>query len=188
LVPFSAQNIERDANEVAHTFYDILKTHLQITNVKVMGESQIDSTFCVCRTLKTTQTGKANGMMKDYGLLTSFISSSNLTPNGPPIIKVSSWNHTSGRLTFDFCFPIVKIDGLPKSDSVTYKELQPEKVLKSVYHGNYITSDRAWYALINFAHANGYEIDGLPIEYFFNNPNLGIAEENWKAEVYLPVK
>jgi effector-binding domain-containing protein len=188
LVPLSDQNIEQDASDIARTFYGILKEHLEITNVKVVGESEIGSLFCVCRTLKTSQVGKANGMMKDYGLLTSFISSSNLIPNGPPVIKVREWSHSSGMLAYDFCFPIVKTDLLPKSDSVAYKELRAEKVLKSVYHGNYITSDRAWYALISFAQANGYKTDGLPIEYFYNNPNLGLAEEDWKAEIFLPIK
>jgi hypothetical protein len=42
--------------------------------------------------------------------------------------------------------------------------------------------------LIRFAQEKGYKINGLPIEYFYNNPNLGLAEEDWKAEIFLPIK
>jgi hypothetical protein len=188
LVPFTDQPIEHDARDIVHAFYDILNIHLKITNVKVVGESEIAATFCVCRTLETSQIEKANGMMRDYGLLTSFIRDFNLETDGPPIIKVREWNHTLGKLKYDFCFPIFKADSLPMNDSITYKELKKEKVLEAVYYGNYITSDRAWYALIRFAQSNGYEIDGLPIEYFHNNPTLGINEKEWRAEVFLPIK
>jgi len=165
-----------------------MKEHLEITNVKVIGESETPEAFCVCRSIETDQIDKANGMMKDYPLLTSFISDKNLQANGRPIVKIREWSHTKGKLKFDFCFPIIRIDSLPKSDSLTYKELQKEKALKAIYHGNYITSDRAWYELTRYAKANGYQISGLPFEYFHNNPNLGLRESQWLAEIYLPVK
>jgi hypothetical protein len=188
LIPFTNQPIEMDAKEIVDKFYGILKAHLEITDVKVFGEGESPSAFCVCRTLKTEQTKKAYGMMKQYPLLTSFISQFNLKPTGPPIVKVREWSHTSGTLDFDFCFPIEKPQFLPTSDSVTYQEVKSEKALKAVYHGNYITSDRAWYELIRFAQQNDLEIAGQPIEYFHNNPNLGLNERQWKAEIYLPIK
>jgi len=188
LVPFTDQYIERHARDIVQEFYEVLKMHLEITEVSVVGESETTPSFCVCRNMKTSQIEKANGMMRDYGLLTSFISTFNLKEDGFPLIQVREWNHSLGQLKFDFCFPVLKTDGLPASDSITYRELKRDKVLKAVYHGNYITSDRAWYALIRFAEANGYEINGLPIEYFYNNPNLGINEKDWRVDVYLPIK
>jgi hypothetical protein len=188
LVPFTDQYIEQDGRAIVRKLYEILKMHLKITNVKVLGESEIGPAFCVCRSLETNQIEKANGMMKEFGLLTSFISDFNLEADGPPIIKIREWNHSLGKLKYDFCFPIVKSGSLPMNNTITYKELKKERVVQAVYNGNYITSDRAWYALIRFAESNGYEIDGLPIEYFYNNPTLGVNEIEWRAEVYLPVK
>jgi hypothetical protein len=188
LVPVTDQHIEQDAREIARQFYDVLNMHLKITSVKVVGERDIAPAFCVCRTLETNQIDKAKGMMREYGLLTSFISESGLKPNGPPIVRIRSWDHTLGKLKFDFCFPIIKREPLPLDDSVDYTEFPAERALGAVYHGNYITSDRAWYTLMNFATANGYEINGLPIEYFYNNPTLGINEKEWKAEIFLPIK
>jgi hypothetical protein len=187
-VPFSDQPIEADSKEVLMRFYEILQSHLKITRVKVEGESQMNSSFCVCRNLETAQTEKANGMMADFPLLTSFIHDTGLTPAGSPMVRVREWSHTKGTLNFDFCFPIVKTDSLPKSDLVEYKEFRSMKALKAVFNGNYITSDRAWYALLEYAERKGYKRAGFPIEYFHNNPNLGWDEETWKADVYLPIE
>jgi hypothetical protein len=188
LIPFTNQAIERDANDIANQFYEILKVHLSITRVKIEGEAELDSSFCVCRPLQTTQIEKANGMMMDYSLLTAFIDDFKLKINGPPSVRVHEWDHSLGLLKFDFCFPIVETDSLPVSNAVIYKKFRGEKAIKAEYRGNYITSDRAWYALLAYAERNGYKSSGLPIEYFHDNPNLGMNEKNWKADVYLPVE
>lgn len=187
LIPFTDQHIERDANDIVRGFYDVLKTHLAITRVKIKGESELDSSFCVCRSIETSQIGKANGMMRDYSILTSFISDFGLKTAGRPSVRVSAWDHSRGLLKFDFCFPIVPADSLPLARSVIYKQFRKEKVLKAEYFGNYITSDRAWYELIQYAGKKGYKIQALPIEIFHDNPNLGMNERKWRAEVYLPI-
>ena len=61
-----------------------------------------------------------------------------------------------------------------------------KKALMAIYNGNYITSDRAWYALLDYAEKNEIPITGLPLEIFYNNPNMGADEKNWKAEVFMP--
>jgi hypothetical protein len=188
LIPFTDQHIERDASEIAHLFYKIVQMHLKLTRVKIKGEAETDSSFCVCRALETSQIEKANGMMKDYLVLTSFIDDFNLKVNGKPIVKVNEWNHNLGLLKFDFCFPIVRTTSLPVVKDVTYKAFAKERTLNASYYGNYITSDRAWYELIQYAEKNGYKITGLPIEYFHDNPNMGSNESDWKAEIYIPIE
>lgn len=188
LVPFTTQNIEKDAVDNIKKFHEVLKSHLNITTVKVRGEAELDSSFCACSTLQTKQIEKGNGMMKDYPLLTSFVEHFNLKPNGVPIVEIKEWKHSSGTLKFDFCFPIVRTDSLPKVESITYRTLKKRRALKAEYFGNYFTSDRAWYELIQYAERKGYKVEYLPIEYFYTNPTTGINESAWKAEVFLPLK
>lgn len=188
LIPLTKTSVENDSERLVKEFYDVLKSHLEITNVAIVGESENSNSFCACRNLKTAQVDKALGMMRDYDVLSSFVSQFNLTLDGPPIVKVENWDHEKGTLEFDFCFPIVQTDSLPKVKEIDYKIIKKTKALKAIYYGNYITSDRAWYALINFANRNHYKVDGLPIEYFHNNPTLGANEQDWKAEIYLPIE
>jgi len=188
LVPFTHQAIEKDASNIANEFYDVLKMHLQITRVEVKGVAEVESSFCLCRSLETEQMDKANGMMKDFVLLTSAIEKFKLKSTGSPAVRIREWSHHLGSLKFDFCFPIAKTDSLPTFDSLVFKSFEKQKALKAEFRGNYITSDRAWYALIQYAEKNGYKITGLPIELFYDNPNLGMNERNWKAEIYLPIE
>ncbi|HRJ28527.1 MAG TPA: hypothetical protein PLV21_07215 [Cyclobacteriaceae bacterium] len=187
LIPITDQPIERDIGKLVQEFYDVLKIHLKITKVKIVGEVTLDSTFCICSSMETTQIDKAYGMMRDFPLLTSFILEYNLTPSGIPVIRIQDWSHSRGILKYDFCFPIVRQDLLPVYDSFFYAYVGGRRVLKAEYYGNYITSDRAWYELINYASKNRYDVTGFPLEYFHNNPNLGLNESEWKADVYLPV-
>lgn len=187
LIPFTNLTIEQDALHFTNIFYAVLKERLNITRVKVRGEVELDSSFCACTYLETSQIEKANGMMKDYPLLTAFIANYDLINDGPPRVWIREWNHNLGTLKYDFCFPIVSTDSLPLVEGITYKKFGKMKALMAEYHGNYITSDRAWYVLIQHAEQYGYKIIRLPIEYFYNNPNLGMNEAEWKAEVYLPI-
>jgi len=187
LVPFTHQAIEQDAAHLSNIFYEILKEHLAITDVTIDAEIELPSTFCLCKTIETRQIDKAKGMMTEYGLLTSLIDDFDITTIGPPQVRVLNWSHSLGTLRYNFCFPIVKKEPLPDVEGVFYDEFKEVNVLKATYHGNYITSDRAWYSLLSHAAMRGYEVAGLPIEYFHNNPNTGINEKEWKAEVFLPV-
>lgn len=188
LVPFTTPPIEKDASELMHAFHAVLKEHLEITGVRLLGEAQLDSSFCICSTLETRQIEKANGMMKIFPALTDFITVMGLKPKGYPSVRVTQWNHSAGDLKFDFCFPIVKMESLPTTELFSYKSFAATRALLAEYNGNYITSDRAWYVLMQKASEGGYKVKGLPVEFFQNNPNLGSNESSWKAEIYLPVE
>ena len=188
LVPFSSQPIEKDAERLVREFYKVVQEHLKITRVNVEGIDTLDSRFCVCLPLKTKQTDKANGMMSTYNFLVSYIEDNSLEVAGKPMIDIQSWDHNLGQLEFDFCFPIRESDSLPSDPSFFYKSIGLQKALKANFYGNYITSDRAWYYLKDYAASHNLEVVGLPKEIFYNNPNMGIDETKWKAEVYLPVR
>ena len=188
LVPFTRQQIEEDAEQQVRTFYKITQEHLDITRVSVMGLDSVDSRFCICIPLKTRQTDKANGMMKTYNYLVDYIEKNNLEVAGKPSIDILSWSHNEGTLEYDFCFPILPSDTLPADPSFYYKSILGTRAIKAVYNGNYITSDRAWYYLYQYARDNQLKIKGFPLEVFYNNPNMGLNESLWKAEVFLPVE
>lgn len=187
LVPFTETAMELHARELGKTFYDLIKSHLIKTKVKILGESTLDSVFCMCKRFETSQVAKANAMMKDYPLFIDFVDAYHLKLKGSPLIKIIEWSHQKGRIKFDFCFPLDRAVPPPPSDMFQFKTFLPQNALKAEYHGNYITSDRAWYALTDFANRNGYKITSPPTELFYDNPNLGLNEEKWKAEVYLPI-
>ena len=187
-VPFSDTDFEKRSRKTLLDFNKKLNEHISNFKVKIIGKQHIDSTFCACTTQTTTQFGKARGMMKDFPLLDGFLATNGLKLNGRPFLEVTKWDMVKDSLTFNFCYPIIKSDTLPQHPDLSYKQSPLINAIKAEYYGNYITSDRAWYALLDYAKKNNLEINALPIEVFHNNPNMGGEELKWKTEVYLPLK
>jgi len=180
--------VKKDGTSTARIFYTVLKQHLEITKVKVIGEERHQAEFCLCRSLEKDQFNKAQGMMENYLPMSSFIEANGLRLSGLPSVRINEWSHSQGKLKYDFCFPILETDSLPVIEGLEYKRFNEFYALKAEYHGNFITSDRAWYELYQYASNSGYTTNGLPVEYFVDNPNFGTKEINWKAEIFLPVE
>ena len=188
MVPFSDTDFEKRTRKTLLDFNSKLSEHISKFKVKIIGEEQINSTFCACTTQTTTQFGKAQGMMKDFPLLDGILANNGVKLNGRPFLIVTNWDMAQENLTFDFCYPIIKTKILPQHPELIYKQFPSLTAIKAEYYGNYITSDRAWYALLDYANKNNLSVKALPIEVFYNNPNMGGDELKWKTEVYLPLK
>lgn len=187
-VPFSRTSIERISEHIVRDFIKFLNKHLKRIQVTVEGVSQVAGGHCVCVPLETSQLDKALGMMRTYNSLSYFVSSNNIEREGVPLIEIMDWDQQKDSLIYNFCYPVSKSDSLPQDSTFFYKDIPTQKALKAVYNGNYITSDRAWYALKSYAEEHELEVTGRPLEFFYNNPNFGGDELKWKAEVFLPIK
>lgn len=187
-VPFSKTFVQRRSEAIAKDFYDGLKDHLDAFKITVEGESVTTPSYVAYVTLKGTQLEKAGGMMKYYGYLNTIMTQDGIEAKGTPFIEVTNWNQANDSITYNFCFPIKNKANLPEFPEVRYKRIFEKKALKAIYNGNYITSDRAWYRLLAYAEKNNIEVEALPIEVFYNNPNYGGNEKDWKAEIYMPIK
>ncbi len=184
---FIDSEIEKNTKATLRDFLSKLNEHLDNINVEVNGLSEIESTNCVYIPIETNQLGKAMGMMSNYTLLSSFILDNEIQPNGVPIVEITEWDLSSDAIKFNFCYPIKETDSIPQHPIIRSKILDGSKAIKATYNGNYITSDRAWYALLYYAEKNGLKTSDLPIEVFYNNPNIDDNEKSWKAEIFLPV-
>ncbi len=187
-VPFSDTNLEKGVRKTLIQFNGFLNDHLKDFKVSIVGEAELFSSFCACVALNTTPENKARGMMANYSLLNSFLVDNGVTLNGLPFVEVENWDLKANMLTYNFCYPILRSEKLPNHPDIAYKRIFSKKTLKAIYNGNYITSDRAWYALLDYAQKNNIDVENKPIEVFYNNPNMGGNELNWKTEVYMPLK
>lgn len=131
---------------------------------------------------------KAEQMMKYNARLLQFINNHNLKGGEHPFLIVNKWNLNKNTIDFRFCFPIKQNDSLPIDEFVKFDVLKPTKALKAIYNGNYITSDRGWFALHEYAKRHNIDIENTPLEIFYNNPHYGGNELDWKAEIYMPIK
>ncbi|MCH7525350.1 MAG: AraC family transcriptional regulator, partial [Bacteroidetes bacterium] len=131
---------------------------------------------------------KAEQMMAYNARLLQFINNHNLKGGEHPFLLVKKWNLNKNTIDFRFCFPVKQNDSLPIDKFVKFDVLKPTKALKAIYNGNYITSDRGWFALHEYAKRHNIDIENTPLEIFYNNPHYGGNELDWKAEIYMPIK
>jgi len=186
-IPFSKTAIEQRSENMVKDFYEILKSHLKKFKVTLEGESTTRASFVAYTPIKGLQIEKAKGMMYNYGLLSQVMLKNQVELNGTPFVEVTKWDTAKDSIEYNFCFPIKRPDHLPEHPEIKYKAYYERKALKATYNGNYITSDRAWYALKNYADRRNIKVDLTPIEVFYNNPNMGGDELRWKAEIFLPI-
>ena len=187
-IPFSDTDFEKRSRRTVQNLGESLLDHLGNIKVEIVGEGESPDSFCACMEVETSQYGKADGMMSHFGYLNTVIVDNGIQLNGPPLIRVTEWDQQTDSLKYDFCYPIIRSERLPRVQNIEYKRLFKKPSIKANYNGNYITSDRAWYALLKYAESNKIEVTGLPIEVFFNNPNMGVGEKDWLAQIYMPLK
>lgn len=184
---FNASDFEKKVKQTMNDFILVLSTHLEKFDIQIIGKATFPSTYCAYIPIKTKQFLKAKGMMETYGVLSNFLIENEVVLNGQPMVEVISWDTETDSIFFNFCFPILKKENLPVHPVVKYKEIKGLNAIKALYHGNYITSDRAWYSVIDYAKSNSIPLKNAPIEIFKNNPTIGGNELNWQAEIYLPI-
>ncbi len=105
-----------------------------------------------------------------------------------PIIIIDDWNLEKNTLNYKFGFQIKRKDSLPIDSLIKFGRTKSKKALKAIYNGNYIGSDKAWFALYEYANRHHIDIDRKPLEIFHDNPFIGGNELDWIAEIYLPIK
>lgn len=144
---------------------------------------------CVCSTSRNIPiTGKAGEMMATISMLENYILANKTQIDGYPFLKVTNWDREKDLIDFDFCFPVKNVDSLKPTSKLKLKKIPSQKSLKLTFNGNYRISHISWFDLLYIVQERGYEVNGGPLEVYYDNPRLDSDELNWKAEVYLPVK
>ncbi|WP_419212763.1 AraC family transcriptional regulator [Maribacter sp. X9] len=186
-IPFTDTDFEKRSRQTVTDFIEILNEQVKEFKVTIIGREELSSTYCACVFHKTSQPKKALGMMESYPFLNSVIVANGIQLNGIPFIETTEWDMKNDSIAFNFCYPIIETDSLPEIKDIFYKEFEGQASIKAIYNGNYITSDRAWYALLDYAEKNNIAVKKTPVEFFFNNPNMGGDALRWNAEVFLPL-
>lgn len=187
LLPFKANGIKQFSVSKLWDFKNSLDKHLKKHKVKIDGEVIMPEQFYAYVSIKSTLQQKAQNMIANNSYIMVFLKENNIKIIGKPIIEVVSWNIPEQKISYNFGFPIKKVDSLPLHKDIKYKSITAKKSIKATYYGNYKTSDRAWFALYDYAKRNNLKMIEKPFEIFYNNPFSGGNELEWRAEVFMPL-
>lgn len=189
-VPFFNTLFKKTAIEAVQDFKDDiyykLETKYKVKYIGIDTIPEIKYAFIASKNINLRD--KAHEMIKNNATLLAFINAHKLKDGEHPFLVIDKWNLNDNTIDFRFCFPIKKKDSMPIHEYIKFDVIRPQKALKAIYHGNYITSDRGWFTLLEYAKRHNIPIENNPLEIFYNNPHYGGNELDWKAEVYLPIK
>jgi effector-binding domain-containing protein len=184
--PFFNTEFKQEQIKKITDFKKGLSEHLKNFKVRIDGEGTSEETFVAYINLKSVLQEKARYMIANDALITGFLYENQIKIIGRPYLEIVKWDLDKETIDFNYCFPVEKPINDIVNDVVKFKTLPAVKGLKATYYGNFRTSDRAWFALMDYAKKNNLKLENKVLEHFLSNPFNGGEELQWETKIIIP--
>lgn len=172
--------------DLIKNFRSNLLEHLSNFKLVLNDEVTTKPVYVAYISLQAVLQEKAQNMIFNDPVITTFLAQNHIKITGTPYLEITNWDLDKEIIDYNYCFPIAKGSKEIPHPQVKFKTLPAVTGLQATYYGNYRTSDRAWFQLLDKAHNQGKSMQYKPIEHFFANPFNGGNEMEWKTVVVLP--
>ncbi len=163
-----------------------LNEHLKNLKVRIDGEGTSKPVYVAYIQLKSVLQEKAQTMIGNDAAITGFLYTHKIKIVGRPYVEIVDWDLDKETLVFNYCFPIDPSIKAIADANVKFKTIPALKGLKATYYGNFRTSDRAWFALMDYAKKHDLKIKNIALEHFLANPFNGGEELDWETQIIMP--
>ena len=163
-----------------------LNEHLKKLKVRIDGEGTSKPVYVAYIQLKSVLQEKAQTMIGNDATITGFLYTHKIKIVDRPYVEIVDWDLDKETLVFNYCFPIDSSTKAIADANVKFKTIPALKGLKATYYGNFRTSDRAWFALMDYAKKNDLKIKNIALEHFLANPFNGGEELEWETQIIMP--
>lgn len=184
--PFFNTEFKEEQIKKISDFKKGLSEHLKNFKVRIDGEGESEETFVAYINLKSVLQEKARYMIANDALITGFLFENQIKIIGRPYLEIVKWDLDKETIDFNYCFPVEKPTNNIVNDVVKFKTLPVVKGLKATYYGNFRTSDRAWFALFDYAKKHNLKLENKVLEHFLSNPFNGGEELQWETKIIIP--
>jgi effector-binding domain-containing protein len=185
-VPFLNTQFKQEQVRKITDFKKGLSDHIKNFKVRIDGEGSSAETFVAYISLKSVLQEKAQTMIATDADITGFLLGNKIEIIGKPYLEITNWDFDKETVAFNYCFPIDKNSKIITDDRVKYKTLPALKGLKATYYGNFRTSDRAWFAVMDYAKKRNLKLENKVLEHFLSNPFNGGEELQWETKILIP--
>lgn len=163
-----------------------LNEHLKNLKVRIDGEGTSKPVYVAYIQLKSVLQEKAQTMIGNDAAITGFLYTHKIKIVDRPYVEIVDWDLDKETIVFNYCFPIDPLTKTIADANVKFKTIPALKGLKATYYGNFRTSDRAWFALMDYAKKNDLKIKNIALEHFLANPFNGGNELEWETQIIMP--
>ncbi len=185
-VPFINTEFKSEQRKTIQEIKDDLTEFLSKLKVKTISEGTSEEVFVAYINIKSVLQEKAQNMIAEDPKVTGYLFRNNIKIIGKPYVEVNSWNLDTEMLDFNYCFPIDKNTKYIEDQFVKFKTISAKKGLKVSYFGNFRTSDRGWFAILDYAKKSNKKLDLRPLENYMANPFNGGDELTWETKIIIP--
>ena len=186
-LPFIPSKFKTEQIAKIKAFKVGLEDHIDDFKIRIDGEKSSKEIYVAYISLKSVMQEKAQTMIKYDSEIVGYLDKNKIKIIGfRPYLEVTNWDQDKEIVSFNYCFPIPKNTKYIPDSKVKFKTIPAMKGIQATYFGNFRTSDRAWFSLIDYANKHDYKLDYKPLEHFLDNPFLGGNELEWKTEIIIP--
>ena len=138
-----------------------LNEHLKNLKVRIDGEGTSKPVYVAYIQLKSALQEKAQTMIGNDAAITGFLYTHKIKIVDRPYVEIVDWDLDKETIVFNYCFPIDSSTKAIADANVKFKTIPSLKGIKATYYGNFRTSDRAWFALMDYAKKNDLKIKNI---------------------------
>lgn len=184
--PFFNTEFKEEQIKKISDFKKGLSEHLKNFKVTIEGEGISEETSVAYISITSVLQEKARNMIANDAIITGFLFENQIKIKGRPYLEIVKWDLDKETIDFNYCFPVDKPTKNIANDVVKFKTLPAVKGLKATYYGNFRTSDRAWFALLDYAKKYNLKLENKVLEHFLSNPFNGGEELQWETKIIIP--
>ena len=186
-VPFISTKFTEEQIEKIRNFKRGLVEHISNFKVKIDGETTSEEIFVAYISMESVLQEKAQKMIMNDIDIVGYLDRNKIKIIGfRPYLEIVDWNQEKELLKFNYCFPIPKNTKYIPDQHVKFKKIPAMRGIQATYFGNYRTSDRAWFAILDYANRNNIKLQNRVLEHFLANPFNGGNELEWEAKIIIP--
>ena len=186
-IPFVPTKFKTEQIEKVKSFKLGLEDHLTNFKIRIDGEKSTKEIYVAYISLKSVMQEKAQTMIENDPIIVGYLDKNKIKIIGfRPYLEITNWDQDKETVSFNYCFPIPKGTKYVPDNNVKFKIIPAKKGLQATYFGNFRTSDRAWFTLLDYAKKHNIKLDTNPLEHFLDNPFNGGDELEWKTEIIIP--
>ncbi|MBP6181446.1 hypothetical protein [Flavobacterium sp.] len=185
--PFVSTKFRTEQIEKIKSFKMGLEDHIDDFKIRIDGEGSSKEMYVAYISLKSILQEKAQTMIGYDAKIVGYLDKNKIKIIGyRPYLEITDWDQDKEIVSFNYCFPISKNTKYVPDSDVKFKTIPALKGLQATYFGNYRTSDRAWFALLDYAKKNDIKLENKPLEHFLANPFNGGNELEWETKIIIP--
>jgi effector-binding domain-containing protein len=186
-IPFVSTKFKTEQIEKIKSFKLGLEDHIDDFKIRIDGEKSSQEIYVAYISLKSVQQEKAQTMIEYDPTIVGYLDRNKIKIIGfRPYLEVTDWNQDKEIVSFNYCFPIPKNTKYIPDNDVKFKTIPAIKGIQATYYGNFRTSDRAWFTILDYAKKHDIKLKNSPLEHFLDNPFNGGNELEWKTEIIIP--